>query len=49
MPHQPHTDLAISFQHHWIASIGQKILWLPVESRPSCFEMNGDTLTPGNS
>jgi WD40 repeat protein len=44
-PHRPHANLAISFeQDQWIKLNGEKVLWLPVESRPRCFEINGDTL-----
>ncbi|CAI7602264.1 unnamed protein product [Penicillium viridicatum] len=49
IPHQPHTNRDISFgQDQWIKLNGEKALWLPVELRPICFEINGDTLALGH-
>jgi hypothetical protein len=42
-PHPPHPNIAISIEHgQWIKLNGERVLWLPVESRPICFEINGD-------
>ncbi|KAJ5719111.1 hypothetical protein N7493_007566 [Penicillium malachiteum] len=44
-PHQPHVNLVMSFRRdEWIKLNGEKVLWLPVESRPSCSDINGHTL-----
>ncbi|OQD75267.1 hypothetical protein PENANT_c158G06719 [Penicillium antarcticum] len=49
-PHPPHPKIGISIEHgKWIGLNGEKILWLPVESRPTCFEINGDTLALGHA
>ncbi|KAJ5369329.1 NACHT nucleoside triphosphatase [Penicillium cataractarum] len=49
-PDPPHPKIGISIEHgKWIGLNGEKILWLPVESRPTCFEINGDTLALGHA
>ncbi|OOQ86570.1 WD domain protein [Penicillium brasilianum] len=48
--HSPHANLDISIkQNQWVKLSGEKILWLPVESRPSCFKVNGNTLALGHA
>ncbi|KAK4865268.1 hypothetical protein LT330_001891 [Penicillium expansum] len=48
--HPPYTNLAIVIEHdHWIKLNGEKALWLPVESRPNCFKVNGNTLALGHA
>jgi WD40 repeat protein len=44
-PHPPQLNRGISIERRqWIKLNGERVLWLPVESRPSCSEINGDTL-----
>jgi WD40 repeat protein len=44
-PLMPHTNLGISIeQDQWIILNGEKVLWLPVESRPRCSKVSGNTL-----
>ncbi|CAI7635150.1 unnamed protein product [Penicillium pancosmium] len=48
-PHQPRPNVGISIEHgQWIKLNGVKVLWLPVESRPSCLEISGGTLALGH-
>ena len=50
MSHPPRANLGISIQHgHWIKLKGEKVLWLPVESRPRCLKTNGNTLAMGHA
>ena len=45
----PHGTPDISIEHHqWIALNGRRVLWLPIESRPSCFKINGNVLALGH-
>ncbi|KAJ6003151.1 hypothetical protein N7451_005698 [Penicillium sp. IBT 35674x] len=40
-PHPYHANLDISItRNQWVKVDDEKILWLPVESRPSCFKVN---------
>ncbi|GFF43825.1 hypothetical protein IFM46972_07340 [Aspergillus udagawae] len=43
----PHADLDISENRQWIKLNGKNVLWLPPESRPSCFMINGSRLALG--
>ncbi|KAJ5392489.1 hypothetical protein N7509_007979 [Penicillium cosmopolitanum] len=43
--HPPCANLGISIGNdQWIRLSGEKVLWLPIESRPTCFKVNGNTL-----
>ncbi|KAJ5971706.1 uncharacterized protein N7479_001624 [Penicillium vulpinum] len=47
--HPPHATLDISIEHkQWITLNGKRVLWLPIESRPSCFKINGNVLALGH-
>ncbi|KAF4768452.1 hypothetical protein N7455_012533 [Penicillium solitum] len=48
-PHPPNVALGISIEHRqWIALNGKRVLWLPIESRPSSFKINGNILALGH-
>ncbi|KAJ5829091.1 uncharacterized protein N7525_007344 [Penicillium rubens] len=43
--HPSHAAPSISIEHgQWIALNGKRVLWLPIESRPSHFKINGNVL-----
>jgi hypothetical protein len=49
-PHPSHVAPSISIEHgQWIALNGQRVLWLPIESRPSRFKINGNVLALGHA
>ncbi|CAG8090006.1 unnamed protein product [Penicillium nalgiovense] len=48
-PHPSHAAPSISIEHgQWIALNGKRVLWLPIESRPSRFTINGNVLALGH-
>lgn len=48
-PHSPHANLDISIEHQqWIKLNGEKVLWLPTESRASCYVIHGSILALGH-
>ncbi|KAJ5198747.1 uncharacterized protein N7498_007864, partial [Penicillium cinerascens] len=50
MSHPPRANLGISIEHgQWIKLNGERVLWLPVESRPRCLKTNGNTLAMGHT
>ncbi|KAJ5834216.1 NACHT and WD40 domain protein [Penicillium robsamsonii] len=47
-PISPGEDVEISiFKSHWVTFNRRKILWLPLEYRPSCFAVHGNILVLG--
>ncbi|KAJ5710327.1 WD40 repeat-like protein [Penicillium malachiteum] len=43
-------NLDISFEDdRWVKLRGKRMLWLPVESMPNCFRINGNTLALGHT
>ncbi|KAJ5865139.1 uncharacterized protein N7529_007055 [Penicillium soppii] len=46
-PRHATPDISIE-QSQWIALNGRRVLWLPIESRPSCFKINGNVLALGH-
>ncbi|KAJ5827863.1 hypothetical protein N7447_004626 [Penicillium robsamsonii] len=50
MPHQSHAAPSISIEHsQWIALNGKRVLWLPIESRPSTFKIKANVLALGHA
>ncbi|KAJ5335724.1 uncharacterized protein N7506_005660 [Penicillium brevicompactum] len=48
--HLSHATPTISIEHRqWIALNGKRVLWLPIESRPSRFKINGNVLALGHA
>ncbi|CAG8308127.1 unnamed protein product, partial [Penicillium nalgiovense] len=48
--HPSHAAPSISIEHgQWIALNGKRVLWLPIESRPRCFEINGNVVALGHA
>ncbi|CAG8140451.1 unnamed protein product [Penicillium nalgiovense] len=48
--HPSHAAPSISIEHgQWIALNGKRVLWLPIESRPSHFKINGNVLALGHA
>jgi WD40 repeat protein len=46
----PSVNLNVSIEDEkWIKINGERILWLPVGSRPSCFKVKGNTLALGHA
>jgi WD40 repeat protein len=49
-PHPSHAAPSISIEHRqWIALNGKRVLWLPIDSRPSRFKINGNILALGHA
>ncbi|KAJ5675395.1 NACHT and WD40 domain protein [Penicillium macrosclerotiorum] len=46
----PHVNLRISIEHgQWLKLGGEKVLWLPVDYRPTCFQIKGNIVALGHA